>query len=111
MAYELHIRRAGELGISLEDWDAYVERAGDLEPRPFLEATNPVTGDAMRIEGPGMAEWTAHPDGAPVLFTHGGGGISAKSPDDPALARMHEIAAAFGAEVRGDDGELYEPDS
>jgi hypothetical protein len=103
MGYDLHIQE-----ISLEEWDAYVAGAGDLEPKPFIEATNPRTGDVTRIQAPGMAQWTAHPDGRPVIFSHGGGGISTRTPDAPTLARMHEIAAAFGARIHGDDGEPYD---
>jgi hypothetical protein len=108
MGYDLHIQRDRGREISLEEWEAYIERSDDLILQPFIEHTNPVTGDVMSMEAPGMAGWTAHPDGRWVIFDHRGSGIAHKQPDEPTLARMHEIAAAFGARIHGDDGEFYD---
>jgi hypothetical protein len=41
-------------------------------------------------------------------ITFGAGKIVVNNPDPPMLRRMHEIALAFGAQVEGDDGELYD---
>jgi hypothetical protein len=108
MAYDLHIRRARGRDISLGEWEAYVERAVDLVPQPFSEATNPVTGDVLSIQSPGMARWTGHPEGLPVGFEFRGGEIAHGQPDEPTLARMQEIAAELDARIQGDEGEFYD---
>jgi hypothetical protein len=109
MGYDLHIRRPRGREISLEEWEAYVERSDDLIPQPSIEATNPVTGEVLSMETPGMAGWTGHPEGLAVGFDFRGSEITKKQPDEPTLARMQEIAAAFDARIQGDEGEFYDP--
>jgi hypothetical protein len=36
------------------------------------------------------------------------GEIVVRSPDDAALAKLREIAAALGARIHGDEGEFYD---
>jgi hypothetical protein len=109
MGYDLHIRRPRGRGISLEEWEAYVERSDDLHLKAAIERKNPVTGEVMTMEAPGMAGWTGHPDGLPVIFDHRSGEIAKQQPDEPTLARMQEIATALDARIQGDDGEFYDP--
>ena len=108
MGYEVHVRRADASPISLEDWSAYVEQAADLRMDDFAQSETP-DGATLRIEEPGIAVWTAHPDpaeGGWITFYEGE--IVVNNPDAAMLRRMHEIALAFGAQLRGDDGELYD---
>jgi hypothetical protein len=109
MGYDLHIRRTRGRDISPAEWEAYVDRSDDLIHQPYIERTNPVTGEVMSMESPGMAGWTGHPEGLPVIFDFRGSEIALKQPDEPTLARMHEIAAAFDARIQGDEGEFYDP--
>jgi hypothetical protein len=108
MGYEVHIRRADGGSISLEEWSAYVEQADDLRMDGFAESTTP-DGATIRIEEPGIAVWTAQPDPAQGgWITFHEDEIVVNNPDAPMLRRMHAIAVAFGAQVQGDDGELYD---
>jgi hypothetical protein len=96
MGYELHIVRVknvdeGETAtIKAEEWRALV--AQDPE---------------MRIVEGNHAEWLAHPDEI-VSFELQAGEISFKHPDDPTLAKMIQIAKRLGAQVRGDEDEIYD---
>jgi hypothetical protein len=108
VGYEVHICRPGSAPISLDEWSAYVERAGDLRMDDFAQSTTP-DGATIRIEAPGIAVWTAHPDPSQGgWITFGDGEITVNNPDAAMLRRMHEIALALGAHVQGDDGELYD---
>jgi hypothetical protein len=110
VGYEVHVRRADEDPISLAEWSAYVERAEDLRMDDFAQTTTP-DGATIRIEEPGIAVWTAQLDpdqGGWITFD--GGEIVVKSPDAPMLRRMHDIAVALGAQVEGEDGEVYDAD-
>jgi hypothetical protein len=62
----------------------------------------------VRIESPGIAVWTAHPDGVVAWFSFDDDQIVVKSPDEAMIARAWEIARTLGARVQGDDGEFYD---
>lgn len=117
MGYDLHVTRAEAWWdsehdpITLDEWIEYVEACDDLAIEGFAELTTP-DGSVIRLEQEGMAAWTGHPEqeGEPVWFSFPGDRIVVKSPDGPTIARMHEIAAALGGRVQGDDGEHYEAD-
>jgi len=110
MGYEVHIRRDETGPISLAEWSAHVEQADDLRMDGFAESTTP-DGATIRIEEPGIAVWTAQPDAAQGgWITFDDGEIVVNNPDAPMLGRMHEIAVALGAQMQGDDGELYDAD-
>jgi prepilin-type processing-associated H-X9-DG protein len=59
----------------------------------------------------GLAVWIAYskhdPKGNMAWFDWHRGAIVVKNPDDEILGKMKLIAAALGAFVVGDDGELY----
>jgi hypothetical protein len=114
MGYEVHIHRADHWlesdssPISLDEWSAYVEQADDLRMDDFAESTTP-DGATIRVDEPGIAVWTAQPDPAQGgWITFHEDQIVVNNPDAPMLRRMHEIALALGAQVQGDDGELYD---
>jgi hypothetical protein len=96
MGYELHIVRVknggdGEtIAIESDEWLALVEQDSE-----------------MRVVEGNHAEWLAHPDEI-VSFDLLAGMISYKHPDDPTLAKMIQIAKRLGAQVRGDENEIYD---
>lgn len=99
MGGDLHVTRAGEwwesdsAPITLGEWIAYVDACDDL-----------------RIERDGSAIWMGHPhhEGAGVRFSFPGDHVTAQQPDAVTTTRLHEIAAALGARVQGENGELHE---
>ena len=90
MGYDLRVTRAAP--ITLDEWVAYVEACDDL-----------------RMERGGAAVWMGHPEheGAGVRFSFPGSHVEVEDPDEPTVERMHELAAALGGRVRGEDGEVY----
>lgn len=114
MGYELHIHRGedwSELseqeGVSLAEWHGYVEEADDFRMDDAAEASTP-DGAVIRIESPGIAVWTGHPEGVVAWFSFDDDQIVVKSPDEAMIVRAREIARALGARVQGDDGEFYD---
>ena len=119
MGYEIHITRKTEWfdedgpEISLEEWEAYITSDPEMRLDGYAEAITK-NGDVFRIEGDGIAVWTAYSghgvDGNMAWLSPGSGGIVAKNPDREILAKMFEIAQALGARVVGDEGEEYGAD-
>lgn len=86
-----------------------MEREPDFRLDGFAEAEAP-SGEVIRVESPGLAVWTAHPNSTDglALFDWYEGRIVVKNPDDAILARMRDVARALDARVQGDDGEFYD---
>jgi hypothetical protein len=101
MGGDVHVTRAGKWWesdrdpITLDEWVTYVKACDDL-----------------RMEQGGSARWTGHPDheGGPVRFSFPGDHVSVGTPDVPTTRRLHELAAALGGRVQGEDGEVLEAD-
>ena len=99
MGGDLHVTRAEDRDdpdgapITLDEWIAYVDACDDL-----------------RIDRDGSAIWMGHPhhEGAGVRFSFPGDHVAARQPDVATTTRLHEIAAALGAQVQGEDGEVLE---
>lgn len=72
----------------------------------FAEATSP-SGQVIRIEGEGMAEWTGHGSGFRIPIDFRRGRLSVKNPDEETITCFVALAARLDAQVRGDDGEPY----
>lgn len=98
MGYDLHITRRKDWSakghhIRAEEWLAYVKK----DPELLLSREN----------GPYFARWNGpskYPD--PWLDWHDGN-IFSKNPDEPLIDKMVAIARDLGAQVQGDDGEIY----
>ncbi len=108
----MHIHRgedwvdlADDRWIPLAEWQTFVGWQPDFRLDGFAEATSP-SGEVIRVEGPGLAVWTAHAH--PVCFDWRKGRIVVKNPDQAILAKMREIAGALNARVQGDEGEFYD---
>lgn len=99
MGYDLHITRAkyhfDNAGhwITAEEWLRYVEQDPDLKLAGY-------NGDYFALWS-GKSEY---PDPWLDWFE---GNIYTKSPDDPLIDKMVEIAKKLNAKVQGDDGEVY----
>lgn len=110
MGYEVRILRGGDrserVEIPMQEWMAAVDRAGDLTLTNVVEASTP-SGETVRYENAGLAEWSGHPSGVGVPFDFRRGQIVVNRPDEATIARMVLLAAVLGARVQGDDGEVY----
>jgi hypothetical protein len=112
VGYDVHITRAGEwheseaTPIGLDEWLAYVASDPEMRLDGFAEARNPTTGEAIRIESPGLSVWTTWSEGT-AWMDHHGGRIVVKNPDTAILRKMCAIAERLGARVQGDEGEMY----
>ncbi len=125
MGYELHIEAKGHDGedestwLPLADWERAVEATpnvrlatGDM----LVLGRNPRTGEEIGMpRRPGTAEWQAEPGTWWPVFFHGRGSVSFKPgrgmTDDPAHPLRVAVAAlarALDADIRGDEGELYD---
>jgi hypothetical protein len=86
-----------------------VERAPDLRRgADFTEATNPVTGEVLRINNLDLTEWLRHPSGQTVQLNYSRGEVTALSPDDSTIDRMKSLARELDARVEGEGGEYYQ---
>jgi len=116
MGYDLHITRASHwtesesAPITLPEWMEYIKN--DPEMRLEEVAVARVKGKpGVEYRSKGLAVWTAYsgrdPRGDMAWFDYRRGRIVVKNPDEAIRAKMKKIAAAFGANVVGDDGERY----
>ncbi len=101
MGYELYITRKKDYfdeegkDISMDEWHEYVESDPEL---------------AIDLDvGDHFARWSGDNRHGPgeAWFDWFEGYIKTKAPDEKILAKMLNIARAFGAKVQGDDGEVY----
>jgi hypothetical protein len=109
MGYELHVFRGSQARnpdpIETDVWDR-VLAAESMETVEFIEVTTP-DGDVIRIPGP-ILEWTGHSSGRPMPLTvEPGRRISVKAHDDETVEWLVGIAERLGAQVAGDEGEIY----
>lgn len=118
MGYDIHITRKAnwfdEEGdqITSAEWMAYIRSDPEMRLDGYAQA-NLRDGSVLRVDDPTMAVWIAHPehdehDGMAWLRLSRGA-VVAKNPDEATLRKMWCIAEALGAQVQGDDGELYDP--
>lgn len=99
MGYDVHITRKkswiDEEGpvITAEEWLQYVATDPQLRLDPASKR-HAVTLDIKSEYAEPWLEWFE-------------GNIDTKNPDDAIRTKMVQIAAALGAKVQGDDGEIY----
>ncbi len=98
MGYDLHITRrehwadAGD-DISGDEWLTVVATDPELQ----LQVEN----------GPYFAVWSQHSSEGDHWLSWSDGQIDTKNPTNALIDKMVEIARELGAEVQGDDGEIY----
>jgi hypothetical protein len=99
MGYDVHITRKKFWGsedgpaISAEEWLKYVAS----DPQLRLDPTSKRHGVTLDIKAEYPNPWLEWFEGD----------IYTKNPDDAIRTKMVQIAAALGAKVQGDDGEIY----
>ncbi|MCQ8129000.1 hypothetical protein [Methylomonas rivi] len=124
MAYALHIERSPQ-GLTLDEWIEEVTKQDGVKLVEIgVEAKNPTTGETISIEGrPGdvavlfpttgflgfgrKAEWRTC-----IRFVRNKASFNAtpelESPHNPLRVAASSLAAALGAKIVGDEGEVYE---
>ena len=119
MAYELHIERPpanDPTPIPIEEWEEAVKQVEGirLAAIPQVEGRNPFTGEVVVFKGiHGNVEVfiEAQNDWVTVFRWHGGS-ASFRAPQqhpDPAWKAAAALTTLLGAEIRGDEGEAYNP--
>jgi hypothetical protein len=98
MGYDLHITRRknwSDTGrdINVEEWLKYVEKDPELSLSPE--------------DGPGFAKWSGKSKLTDPWLDWSSGNVYTKNPDEPLIDKMTVIARVLGAQVQGDDGEIY----
>ena len=111
MGYDLHIVRtrqwvdADQRPITQDDVDTLIAADPELSwsKTDYLEATNPGTGDVIRITSRNQAiEWNGT-----SVFWWDRNGITCKNPHEREQMKMIRMANMLGAMVVGDEDELY----
>ena len=116
MGYSLHIEREGG-GISLEEWIAAVEDIPEARiDSSAVEFVNPKTGEVMSFPGQAGDVAVLFPDDESgwskcISFSQGRGSFRASAvtdrPGDPIRIVASKLAASLGAQIVGDEGEIY----
>ncbi|MER7559692.1 hypothetical protein ABTZ46_22300 [Nocardioides sp. NPDC126508] len=113
MGYDLHLFRGDDWSrpepFSIEEWDEFVAVTSDMRRTGFVETTSP-TGEVIRMEDPGLAEWAGHRS-RPIVLLFRNNRMSVTDPDDETIAWLISIAEPLRARVQGDEGEFYSDDS
>jgi hypothetical protein len=107
MGYDVHVTRGNRVEISSEEWMSYIRSDAELEFLGVFETRSPA-GERITAKAPGLARWTSRRTGAQALFDHRRGKITASNPDAEVFAKLHQVAAALGASVQGEEGEFYD---
>jgi hypothetical protein len=113
MGYDVHITKASEWSESVkspiteEQWRAAVLADGELKMDGTVSATNPKTQEAVQVSNPLMASWVDPKTKNKHYFYYSRGKITVKNPPDIAINKMTSVASKLGANVQGDEGELY----
>jgi len=120
MSYDFHIVRSKENPNRIEEWNAFVEsEPGEWRIEKELSATNPITKEVItrqKKDGMPFAIWLGNPKRSPhgVVFdlSRGRVNISGHAIDTPnasdrTFAKILAVAKKLGAQVVGDEGEVY----
>ncbi len=107
MGYSLFIGRPDN-PISQEEWEAWINDAPDFTLSREWRGTNPKTGEVIAIPCDALGMWV-RPDGdGAVAFDYSEGRITLRS-DVNAMDKAKQIAEALGAQLTGEEGEIYFP--
>ena len=120
MSYDFHIVRSKENPITNDEWNAFVEsEPGEWRIEKELSATNPTTKEVIKQQkndGTLFTIWLGNPKRSPqgVAFdlSRGRVNISGHAIDTPnasdrTFAKILAVAKKLGAQVVGDEGEVY----
>jgi uncharacterized beta-barrel protein YwiB (DUF1934 family) len=110
MAYCFHITRGyiepKKDEISINEWKLLVNAFPYMELIDSIEGKS-INGKTLSVEGDGMAVFKSGP--REINFSFFNGTASTSATDNAVEWQMHRLAYQLNAEVRGDEGELYEP--
>jgi hypothetical protein len=114
MGYHIHITRREhwadpeDTAIAISEWLDYVRGDKEMELARVDDGVGAETTDQVMHA---CCEWTAHPaKGERCIrpwFSYEAGNIEVKNPDIATIQKMIHVAAALGAGVQGNDGEIY----
>jgi hypothetical protein len=120
MSYDFHVVRSKERPITNVEWDAFVaSEPGEWRIEKELAATNPTTMEVIKRQnkdGMPFTIWLGNPERSPqgVAFDLSRGrvnisGHAIDTPDanDRTFAKLLAVAKTLGAQVVGDEGEVY----
>lgn len=116
MGYQIHIKRCDENWtndrnpIRIEEWDRVVASDPSLQVMNVLEVTDPDTGKVLlRVHGDRMAKWVPDEKNPEefVCFILNRGVLSFSADALVFYDKLKEVAMKLGANIIGDDGELY----
>ena len=99
MGYDLHIVRGADRydnpahQITADEWLRYIESDPELTLANYNE--------------PYFALWSGQSKYPDPWLDWCGGAIYSKNPDGAIIAKMLQVAGRLGAQVRGDDNEIY----
>ena len=105
MGYDLHITRKTDWSdddgpvITEAEWRATIE----ADPELNLDRESRCTMTDGEYGEYVFAAW----NGEPGVLGYYAGEISTKNPEKPLISKMVRIAQTLGAQVQGDDGEIY----
>jgi hypothetical protein len=107
LAYCIHIDRKtlGTRDISIKEWESIVNAHPEMELLSSIKGDSN-TGNSIEIGGDGNAVWFIAE--RKIHFTYYEGRISTSETDHSVQHHMHFLSYYLNAEVRGDEGELYE---
>ena len=100
MGYEVHITRGDDWAsnqdfpVEESEWLDVIKRDGSLRLAGY--------------NGPYFVLWNGDPDDPEAWLDLVQGNITTKSPGEPLLRKMIELASQLNARVQGDDGEFYD---
>ncbi|MDF3198553.1 hypothetical protein P3C29_07670 [Pseudomonas sp. 1912-s] len=106
MAYEIHIERVESSTIAPEEWHSFCANDPSMNLESETVGVNPKTGETITVSGNETAFWTSPVTQQQYYFDYRRGSIAFVYSDE-ALAKAREIARAFSANIRGDEGEAY----
>jgi hypothetical protein len=120
MSYDFHIVRSKEKPITLAEWNALVaSEPGEWRIENDLTDTNPVTREDIsqqKQDGSPYTVWLGAPERSPhgVMFdlrrgrvNISGHAIAKTDATDRTFSKLLAVAKKLGAEVIGDEGEVY----
>lgn len=105
MAYEIQVSRVNRTPITEAEWRAFVVSSPAFEVEEEVMTTLP-NGQILRMGSPGGARWTG--GATPKHISWRRGSLRLGRPDAEAFVILAELARVFGAQVVGEEGELYD---
>lgn len=85
--------------IAREEWEDWLDATPGFSVTDKIWGTNPRTGKPINIRSESAGKWERTDEKKDGYFQYHEGKIAAIDPDEGMVAKLHEIADAFGASV------------